>query len=304
MLNCEALETAIQQYILKVNDSLSAKLKLAGFLETDFTVEEAEHLEDEICSILEAEIDDICELAENCKTAEEFAEKFAKFKNKDITAKQLREVLSSHYSNMAPSLIESYIQAVDKELKFVRLSKGLSKWISSWSEELADKMKLTTHQKIEEILSKRLTDGSGIEKIIQDLQSEGIRNERYRARSTAITESLRAHSAASQEAAVQNPCVSSKVWRHSGTRNNHPRPNHVDMDGQVVDKHKPFILVGADGQLYSPMYPRDPVLPAGETVNCHCIAQYIVNEDIFGLSLEVRQQMQEDALRELDETDL
>ena len=304
MCSFEALEIAIQKYILKADNKLIAQLKLSGFLDADFTVEEAERLDDEVSEILEEEIDEICSLAESSKSADEFAKKFAKAKNKDITAKKLREVLSDHYNRLTPSLVDSYIKAVDKELGFIRLSRGLSKWISSWSEELADMMQLTTHKKIEDILSKRLTDGSGIDVIIRDLQAEGIRNERYRARSTAITESLRAHSAASQEAAAQNPCITSKVWRHSGARHNNPRPNHVDMDGQMVDKNTPFILTGADGLSYSPMYPRDPSLPAAESVNCHCIAQYIVNEDIFGLSLEQRQQMQEAAILELDESSI
>ena len=84
-------------------------------------------------------------------------------------------------------------------------------------------------------------------------------------------------------------------------RNNTPRPNHVAMNGQKVKKDETFTLIGADGSTYQPKYPRDPVLPVGETANCHCIAQDGIDEDILGLPLEERQKMQEEALADLDD---
>ena len=49
------------------------------------------------------------------------------------------------------------------------------------------------------------------------------------------------------------------------------------------------------------MYPRDTSLPPEETINCHCICQPIVNEEILGLSLEERQQLQQKAIDEMDD---
>ena len=85
------------------------------------------------------------------------------------------------------------------------------------------------------------------------------------------------------------------MWKHTGGHRNKPRENHqrlADGDGAIVRKDQPFTLEGADGNVYHPMYPRDSILPTGESVNCHCIHQGIVNEDVLGLSLEERQELQ------------
>ena len=124
----------------------------------------------------------------------------------------------------------------------------------------------------------------------------GIRSERYRARAAALTETLRAHSVAQQEALVQNPAVESKEWVHTGEYRNTPRENHVAMSGVIVPKDEPFTLEGLDGVTYYPMYPRDPILPPGESINCHCIHRGIVNADILGLPLEERQRLQQEAI--------
>mgnify|MGYP000747935359 FL=1 len=123
----------------------------------------------------------------------------------------------------------------------------------------------------------------------------------YRARRVAVTEILGAHSVAQQEAFMQSPAVESKGWLHTGNYRNEPRQNHIDMDGQIVAKDQPFELIGADGIVYHPMYPRDVILPAGERINCHCIQQPIVSEDILGLPLEERKKLQQQAIDDMDD---
>ena len=49
------------------------------------------------------------------------------------------------------------------------------------------------------------------------------------------------------------------------------------------------------------MYPRDVSLPAGERINCHCIQQPIVSEDILGLPLEERKKLQQQAIDDMDD---
>jgi len=71
------------------------------------------------------------------------------------------------------------------------------------------------------------------------------------------------------------------------------------MQEEIVEKDVAFTLIGADGGVYNPLYPRDICLPPGESVNCHCICQSVVNENVLGLSLEERQQLQ----REIVEAD-
>lgn len=72
------------------------------------------------------------------------------------------------------------------------------------------------------------------------------------------------------------------------------------MDGQIVPKDKPFELQGRDGVVYHPMYPRDPILPASETVNCHCIHRGVAADDALGMSLEERRQLQQKYIEEDD----
>jgi proteasome lid subunit RPN8/RPN11 len=68
------------------------------------------------------------------------------------------------------------------------------------------------------------------------------------------------------------------------------------MDGQIVPKSEAFELQGRDGATYRPMYPRDPLLPACESVNCHCIHRGIVNKDILGMSYEERKKLQQEII--------
>ena len=74
----------------------------------------------------------------------------------------------------------------------------------------------------------------------------------------------------------------------------------MDMDGVRVPKGQPFTLIGADGNTYYPMTPRDVCLPPRESVNCHCLLQPVVSEEVLGLSLEERQALQAQAIAEDD----
>lgn len=100
---------------------------------------------------------------------------------------------------------------------------------------------------------------------------------------------------------MQSPAVAEKMWRHTGSYRNEPRKNHVDMDGQRVRVDEPFELKGIKGGTYYPMYPRDSSLPPEESINCHCIAQPVVSEEILGLSLEERQRLQQEAIDNMDD---
>ena len=95
--------------------------------------------------------------------------------------------------------------------------------------------------------------------------------------------------------------VISTLRKHTGAYRNTPRPNHVAMNGQRVPVDQPFELEGIRGGIYAPMYPRDTILPPEETVNCHCIAQPVVDEDTLGLPLEERQQLQREAVDSMDD---
>lgn len=61
-----------------------------------------------------------------------------------------------------------------------------------------------------------------------------------------------------------------QIWYHSHG-GNPPRENHVAMNGKAVVYGEPFTLLGKDGVEYFPKYPKDPILPASEAINCHCV---------------------------------
>lgn len=48
------------------------------------------------------------------------------------------------------------------------------------------------------------------------------------------------------------------------------------------------------------MYPRDTILPAGESINCGCLSSGIANKDILGFSVDERKKMQAEARAEID----
>jgi hypothetical protein len=213
---------------------------------------------------------------------------------------KLAEIFLSDFKTNIPKLAGAYIKKIDPALTVSTITERTVAWAESWSEELGRLMKLTSKDEIEKILVHTLKDGKSVADFSRALMDSGIRDEYYRARRVALTETLRAHSAAQQEAIVQNPAVTRKEWVHTGNYRNTPRENHAAMDGVSVPKNEPFELEGADGGIYFPMYPRDPVLPPEESINCHCIHRGIVEEDVLGLPLEERKRLQEQAIAEDD----
>ena len=302
MHDCDKLLDAIERYIAKADNDLVDALSEEGFVEPKKTVKWSSAIEDAITEALEAESELFISSAEKAIDVQEFAERiWPGVKLDDKTAEKIEEIFKEKLSDFLPDLIEPYIKRTDNELALTSVSKKTTAWVSSWSKELGSLMKLTSHTELENILDKNLKDGNGIQDLITDIQNSGIRNERYRARSTALTESLRAHGVAQEEALQQSPAVEEKEWIHTGSYRNSPRPNHVDMHGQIVPKNEPFVLYGRDGGVYYPQYPRDPNLPASESINCHCIHRGIVSEKVLGLPLEERQRLQEEAIASMDD---
>jgi len=64
-----------------------------------------------------------------------------------------------------------------------------------------------------------------------------------------------------------------KEWVHSHVGN--PRPGHLALDKTVIGADKEFTVIGPDG-MFMAQCPHDPVLPAGEVVNCRCKAIPVV----------------------------
>lgn len=298
---CHKLIKAIDEYIEKADADLAGVLEDEGFIKPKKTVKYISELEDGVTTVLEMETAFILQNID-AKDLKQFSKKnWPNIKQNDKIKEALKPVFIEKFQKMVPTLTEHYIKRVDDELRLERLSKPTIAWVESWSEELASIMKLNSYKEIETILIRGLEEGIGIDEFTRHIMESGIRDERYRARTVAVTEVLRAHSVAQQEAFIQSPSVSEKMWRHTGEYRNAPRENHVEMDGQRTAVNEPFILVGINGGVYYPMHPRDPILPPEEAINCHCIMEPVVDEKVLGFSLEERKEMQRKALEELDD---
>lgn len=299
---CGPLIKAIDQFIEKADGNLAETLDDEGYAEPKKTVEHIEGLEGDVTEALTEETAYIIAEAEKAVDLEAFSKDiWPDVKYKDSLRASLVTIFRDRFKKFMPEFVAYYLARTDKELMLESVSKRTTAWVDSWSEQLGEIMQLNSHKEIESILTKGLKDGKGIADFTRDILDSGIRDEYYKARRAALTEVLRAHSVAQQEAFMQSPAVAEKTWRHTGAYRNQPRQNHVDMSGQRVRKGEPFELTGINGGTYSIMYPRDTALPPEETINCHCICQPVINEDVLGVSLEERQRLQQEAITEMDD---
>ena len=299
---CQPLIKAIDAYLAKADGDLADALKAEGYAEPQATIGYMQDIEDNVAEALVEETDYFLAEAEKAADLETFAaDIWPRVKLNDRLKAKLATVFTEHLSEFMPEFVAYYIAQTDRSLKLEVVSKRTVAWVESWSEQLGEIMQLNSHKEIETILTKGLKDGTGIASFTREILDSGIRDEYYKARRVALTEVLGAHSVAQQEAFMQSPAVVDKAWKHTGAYRNEPRQNHVDMDGQRVPKDAPFSLTGIKGGTYEPMYPRDIILPPEERINCHCICQPVVSEDILGLSLEERQRLQQEAIDTMDD---
>ncbi len=292
-------------WIAQWSYELADELKKAGFAEASDTVRHSEELEEKIAEILEEQSEDFEELLKKAEESgiylKDFIEDYwKKFKAADKIGEKLFPVFFGEFSEYIPALSNVYISQLDSELTVTEISEKTSDWIAQWSYELADIMKLSSHNEIEGILQTGLKEGKSIHKISADIAEHGIRDTYYKAKRAALTETLRAHSVAREESIQQCPAAEYKEWVHTSGYRIEPRLNHIKMNGQAVPKNQTFTLIGVNGNEYHPAIPRDPVLPPEESINCHCVHRGIVSEDILGLPLEERKKLQQKAIEEID----
>lgn len=293
---------AIDAYLKKSDDDLEDIFDDEGRAEPADSIDAINRLEGQIAEALLRESKRIIKELRKHKTLVSLMESSAIddiFSN-DLFTDEIKSIMKKELNTLIPKLVRGYVRFIDKELKINRVSKRTLSWVDQWSGDLARLMKLSDKETITKIIKDGFTYGNDVPSVIRAIQESKIRNEYYKARRVAVTEILRAHNVAKQEAAEQNPSVSEKMWRHTGAHKNKPRENHVNMDGQRVRVNEPFTLIGRDGNIYRPMYPVDPSLPPEEAINCHCIAQDVVDENILAMPLEERQRLQREALESID----
>lgn len=297
---CSPLIHAINQYIEKADNDLEKQMSVAGFVNAEDSVSEASSLEENLADVLEEQTSDIAKILKDVTTVAAAKEILQEFFEEDETREYIKQLFQDFYQKNVVEYANSYIKESTGDLVVEQVRQRTSAWIDSWSDELSSLMQLNSEKQIGKLVENAVNNGESVADLSRKLIEEGIRNEQYQARRVALTEMLRCHSVAQNEAMQQDPAVTKKRWRHTGSYKNEPRANHVSMDGQIVDKEKPFTLAGRDGINYYPMYPRDTNLPGAESINCKCIAQSIVDDDICGMSLEERQELQQQIIDEDD----
>lgn len=301
-MECKPLIKAIDAYLAKADDDLADVLEAEGYAEPQATLGYIQDIEDNVAEALIEETDYFVSEAEKAVDLETFAaDIWPKVKLSDALKAKIAAVFTESLAEFMPEFIGYYIAQTDRSLKLEVVSKRTTAWVKSWSAQLGEIMQLNSHKEIETILTKGLQEGSGIASFTREILDSGIRDEYYKARRVALTEVLGAHSVAQQEAFMQSPAVAEKEWKHTGAYRNEPRQNHVDMNGQRVAKDAPFVLDGIKGGTHEPMYPRDIILPPEERINCHCICQPVVAENILALPLEERKRLQQEAVDNMDD---
>lgn len=301
---CQLLIKAIDAYITKADNDLADRLKEEGYADSKNTVKHIEELEEKIAEVLQEQSKDFEDLIESADKKGIDLEEFLKgswqeFKTTNDIREKLFPIFFNEFTEYVPVLANFYMKEMDSELIVEQISEKTTDWIAQWSYELSDLMHLSSHEEIENILVKGLKNGKGIAETARDVLESGIRDEFYKARRAALTETLRAHSFAREESIQQCPASEYKEWIHTGNHKIEPRPNHVRMNGQKVLISENFKLKGADGVTYLADFPKDPALPAAEVINCHCIHRSITSEEILGLPLEERKKLQQQAIDEM-----
>ncbi|TWK80499.1 NAD(+)--arginine ADP-ribosyltransferase EFV [Bacillus paralicheniformis] len=211
----------------------------------------------------------------------------------DDFEKHFQELTKGFLQQAIEELVSVIMDSLDPEVPFKVLSSRSTNWIKGWSEELAEIMKLNTHEAVENVLTEAIENGSSIQDIELTLRNLPQFN-RSRARTTAITEVLAASSAAQQEAYSQSPAVIAKKWRHSGGKKNNPRENHMALDGMIVGVDEEFTIPGSGETC---MHPRDSKLSAKERVSCHCVIGPVVDHQILGLSPKEKEKIREGIIK-------
>lgn len=302
---CSALIKAIDAFIEKADNDLEDKLNEAGFINAKESIKKESILEEVIAVILLSQSNNMAKhlLKNKGKIKGDFSDKqeeireiINEFFENDTTKGEIQQAVESFYLDNIQEHTDGYIKSVSEDMAVERIRQRTFSKIEEWSEELSRLMKISQEKQLGKLIEDTLKAGGSVDDLAGKLMKEGIRNEYYQARRVAVTEMLRFNSIAQDEAMQQDPSVDKKEWKHTGSRKNNPRANHVNMNGQIVEKDKPYKLIGRNGSIHYPMYPRDTSLPAEESINCHCISQPILNDKVFGLSLEERRKLQQEII--------
>jgi len=303
--NVDELIDTIDVLIMKADEDLEEELKAEGYVEVKTAVETINALEEGWTAAYNADCDELLEQLEEALSVDGFVKNtWPKLKDESDLRNAIYDVFHDRFFGMLENSVKGFLKNADPAFAEVGtgiLSEPAKAFVESWSSDLADLMNLSTKNDIEKILINGQKEHLSVAQVSLNISNSGIRDPGYKARRAAITEVLRAESYGQLESMLQNPAILEKEWEHTGAHKNKPRPNHVAMNGQRVKVDEPFTLTGADGAIYKPMCPRDSNLPAGESINCHCMMNQIRDPKWNDLTIEEKQAAREQRMAELNE---
>jgi hypothetical protein len=286
------LLNSINAYIEKTDIELEENLEEEGFAEAKYSVDKSSELENDLTNILIAEVYYfVSRLKTSGSVKNFFSLELAGVMFDSTAEKKIAETFNKYFSDVVPHLSEIYFNRIDKELQFTKVSKKTLAWIDEWSAELGRIIKLSSHNVLQKYLHNGFEKGLTIEEVTKHITDKSIRESYIRARTVALTETLRAHSVAQQESFLQSPAVTKKMWVH--TSRHKERENHKSNppNGQIVNVEEPFIIYGIKGGTYYPLYPRDNNLPPEESINCRCAMKPVLSDEVSNLPLKVRKKL-------------
>lgn len=303
-LEVAPLMEAIEKYIAKANDDLKSTLEEEGFAAAGTAARAINEIEDEVADALNQNTDMVVNALSGAESIEEFlSSTWGELTDQSQLKEALREIFHRQFMGLVEEFTYNWLIDASHEMAEIftespAISAPTYDFISSWSRELSEMMRLTTDNMMEKILRTASDEQLSIEQVTTLIEESGIREPGYRARRVATTEVLRLESYSQIESMQQNPLAYKKRWIHRISEN--PRENHMAIHGQEVFKREPFTLIGRDGVTYYPQCPRDTSLPASESVNCHCTMETVADDSAIGMSKDELAELRERALDEVN----
>ena len=301
-VNVDPLMDAIEKYLAKADTDLEEQLTIEGFIAAAEAVNAINRIEDSIRDITQGHVDDIVEAIATDEGLRSLAgmeiESLDSIQELEAT---LYRALRQEYDEMVRTFTFEFVCGEDPTLPIVdrKITERTQDTINEVSRTYSKTTTKWVEPKLVNMIKEEYEAGSTVEQITQKIYQSGIRDTAWKARRLALTEVLRMESIGQQESFFQDPECGFKEWVYTWAAKD-PRANHIAMNGQKVEKDKPFSLGGADGGAYAPMFPRDSCLPAGETINCHCIMRPVRDGSTLGMSEDEKAKLRQQILAEED----
>lgn len=312
LLNNADVLAVIDAYILKSDKTLEEEFKDNDIVEPAEAVKFTNELADAVTEIEDNYVNEVIDRItdkNNYDLKQGFSVKDTLEQNMyDIFLKQIGEdSLETQFADVFHDMFTEYFsetliknsERIDSEIEITDYTKKTKDWLSDWSHQLAEILNTNDKEAVVNILDSCKDSSKSIEDTANLIAELGVRQAGGSARTLAKTETYRINNYAEQEAMLQNPAVSGKMWDHKGSKEN-ARKYHLALDGVTIPIDKPFELKGIKGGTYYPMAPHDTCLPVEEVANCGCRIRPKTSKEVLGKPRKEKAKLQQKRIREAD----